>query len=49
MVEQALKMLAQENVVQLDEKSKATMVVNLMVVLCAEHSVQPMVNAGAHS
>jgi regulator of protease activity HflC (stomatin/prohibitin superfamily) len=49
MVQMALKMLADERVVQLDEKAKAEMVANLMVVLCAEHSVQPVVNTGAHT
>jgi hypothetical protein len=47
MVQHALKMLADERVVQLDETAKAQMVANLMVVLCAEHSVQPVVNTGA--
>jgi hypothetical protein len=47
MVQHARKMLADERVVQLDEKAKAEMVANLMVVLCAEHSVQPVVNTGA--
>ena len=46
MVEMALERLARNNVVQLDEERKATMVSNLLVVLCGERSVQPVVNAG---
>jgi regulator of protease activity HflC (stomatin/prohibitin superfamily) len=49
MVQMALELLAKERVVQLDEQAKAQMVANLMVVLCAEHSVQPVVNTGAHA
>jgi regulator of protease activity HflC (stomatin/prohibitin superfamily) len=44
MVEMALTMIARHNVVEMDEKAKAGMVANLMVVLCAEHNVQPVVN-----
>jgi regulator of protease activity HflC (stomatin/prohibitin superfamily) len=46
MVRMALEQLKEENVVDLDEERKATMVSNLLVVLCSEHAVQPMVNAG---
>ena len=46
MVEMALERLSRNNVVQLDEERKATMVSNLLVVLCGERSVQPVVNAG---
>jgi regulator of protease activity HflC (stomatin/prohibitin superfamily) len=46
MVEMALERLARNNVVQLDEERKATMVSNLMVVLCSERAAQPIVNAG---
>jgi regulator of protease activity HflC (stomatin/prohibitin superfamily) len=46
MVEMALTQLQQRNVVHMDEVTKAAMVSNLMVVLCAEHSVQPVVNTG---
>jgi regulator of protease activity HflC (stomatin/prohibitin superfamily) len=44
MVEMALTMIAKHNVVEMDEKAKAGLVANLMVVLCAEHNVQPIVN-----
>jgi regulator of protease activity HflC (stomatin/prohibitin superfamily) len=46
MVEMALEMLAQKQVITLDEERKAAMVSNLMVVLCSEHSTQPVVNSG---
>lgn len=46
MVEMALERLAEKEVVQLDEERKAAMVSNLLVVLCGEKSVSPVVNAG---
>jgi len=46
MVEHALELLAQKHVIQLDEERKASMVSNLLVVLCSEHSTQPVVNTG---
>ncbi len=46
MVENALELLAEKQVVKLDEERKATMVSNLLVVLCGESQVQPVVNAG---
>ena len=46
MVEMALARLAEKDVVQLDEERKAAMVSNLLVVLCGEKSVTPVVNAG---
>lgn len=46
MVEMALTMIAKHNVVEMDEKAKAGLVANLMIVLCAEHNVQPVVNTG---
>ena len=47
MVEMALADLAKKSVVQLDEERKAHMVSNLLVVLCADRSPQPIVNAGS--
>ncbi|WP_235891214.1 SPFH domain-containing protein [Sphingobacterium lumbrici] len=44
MVDMALKRLSEENIVELDDERKAAMVSNLMVVLCGERSVQPIVN-----
>jgi regulator of protease activity HflC (stomatin/prohibitin superfamily) len=46
MVEMALKDLAEKNVLVLDDERKAAMVSNLMVVLCGESEVHPVVNAG---
>ena len=47
MVEQALEQLANKHVVELDEERKATMVSNLLVVLCSESEARPVVNAGS--
>jgi regulator of protease activity HflC (stomatin/prohibitin superfamily) len=46
MVEMALAMLSEKNVVELDDERRAAMVSNLMVVLCGERDTQPVVNAG---
>jgi len=46
MVDMALKELAEKGVVTLDDERKAAMVSNLMVVLCGESEVHPVVNAG---
>ena len=46
MVEMALEALTKKEVVQLDEERKATMVSNLMVVLCGDREAQPVVNTG---
>ncbi len=46
MVKMALKKLADEQVVDLDDDKKAAMVSNLMVVLCSEEGTQPVINAG---
>mgnify|MGYP003419764100 CR=1 FL=1 len=46
MVKMALDKLSNENVVELDDEKKATMVSNLLVVLCSDDSAQPVVNAG---
>ena len=47
MVESALQLLSEKSIVELDDERKAAMVSNLMVVLCSEHSTQPVVNAGS--
>jgi len=47
MVEMALAMLNERQVVELDEERKAAMVSNLLVVLCGERDTQPVVNAGS--
>jgi regulator of protease activity HflC (stomatin/prohibitin superfamily) len=46
MVEMALSELSRKNVVSLDEERKAAMVSNLLVVLCSEKGVEPVVNTG---
>jgi regulator of protease activity HflC (stomatin/prohibitin superfamily) len=46
MVDMALKELAEKSVVQLDDERRAAMVSNLMVVLCGESEVHPVVNTG---
>ena len=46
MVEMALDSLSQRGVIHLDEERKASMVSNLLVVLCSEHNTQPVVNTG---
>jgi regulator of protease activity HflC (stomatin/prohibitin superfamily) len=46
MVDQALQMFSERNLVELDEERKAAMVSNLMVVLCGESQVSPIVNTG---
>lgn len=47
MVEMALTDLSERKVVDLDDERKAAMVSNLMVVLCGEAEVHPVVNAGS--
>ena len=47
MVENALEMLAEKKVIELDGERRAAMVSNLLVVLCSEQSTQPVVNAGS--
>lgn len=46
MVEMALAKLSEDEIVELDDERRATMVSNLMVVLCGEREAQPVVNAG---
>jgi regulator of protease activity HflC (stomatin/prohibitin superfamily) len=46
MVQDALRMLSEQNIVTLDEDKKATMVNNLMVALVSDHEVQPVINTG---
>ncbi|HYI64991.1 MAG TPA: SPFH domain-containing protein [Allosphingosinicella sp.] len=47
MVENAIQLLSEKDVVHLDDERKAAMVSNLMVVLCSERETQPIVNAGS--
>ena len=46
MVKMAIDRLGNDDIVELDEERKAAMVTNLLVVLCADESAQPVVNAG---
>lgn len=46
MVKMALDQLNREQIVELDEERKATMVSNLLVVLCADEPAQPVLNTG---
>ena len=47
MVEMALEELQKNQVVELDEERKAQMVSNLLVVLCSDRGMQPVLNAGS--
>ena len=47
MVEMALDELSKKEIVELDEEKKATMVSNLMVVLCGDKDATPVVNTGS--
>jgi regulator of protease activity HflC (stomatin/prohibitin superfamily) len=47
MVEMALEQLSDKAIVSLDEERKATMVSNLLVVLCSDRGTQPVVNTGS--
>jgi regulator of protease activity HflC (stomatin/prohibitin superfamily) len=46
MVEDALNALAEREIVELDAERKASMVSNLLVVLCSDRDAQPIINAG---
>jgi regulator of protease activity HflC (stomatin/prohibitin superfamily) len=47
MVEMALEQLSDKDIVALDEERKASMVSNLLVVLCSDRGTQPVVNTGS--
>lgn len=46
MVESALQELSKKQIIQLDEEKKASMVSNLMVVLCGDRDASPVINTG---
>ena len=46
MVDMALRELSEKAVVEMDEERKAAMVSNLLVVLCGDKEVSPVVNTG---
>ena len=45
MVEAALDQLTQRQIIELDAQSKASMVSNLLVILCSDRAAQPVVNS----
>ena len=47
MVEMALEQLSAKAIIELDEERKASMVSNLLVVLCSDRGTQPVVNTGS--
>ena len=47
MVENALSQLSEKGIVEFDQDKKATMVSNLMVVLCSDKEVTPVINTGS--
>jgi hypothetical protein len=47
MVEDALERIKEKDIIEFDEEKKATMVSNLMVVLCGDKEVSPVVNTGS--
>jgi hypothetical protein len=47
MVETALEMLSSKKIIDLDGERRATMVSNLLVVLCSERGTSPVINAGS--
>jgi hypothetical protein len=47
MVKMALDKIEDEDIVELDADKKAAMVSNLLVVLCADESAQPVLNTGS--
>lgn len=46
MVESALELLSTKEIIELDEEKKATMVSNLMIVLCSDKDATPVLNTG---
>ena len=47
MVENALALISEKGIVTLDDELKATMVSNLLVVLCSDKDAQPVLNTGS--
>ncbi len=47
MVENALEMLSEKHVLELDEERRAAMVSNLLVVLCSDSRPRPVINTGS--
>ncbi len=49
MVEAALNQLTERQIIELDAQSRASMVSNLLVILCSDQAAQPVVNSGSNS
>lgn len=49
MVEAALEQLTERQIIDLDAQSKASMVSNLLVILCSDRAAQPVVNSGTQT
>ncbi|BAY75756.1 hypothetical protein NIES25_22030 [Nostoc linckia NIES-25] len=47
MVDEALKRISQQQMIDLDDERKAAMINNLLVVLTSEQNIQPVVNTGS--
>ena len=47
MVKMAIDKLGEDDIILLDEERKATMVSNLLVVLCGNRDAQPVINSGS--
>jgi hypothetical protein len=47
MVDMALEHLGRDNIVELDAQQRATLVSNLLVVLCSDRHTQPVVQTGS--
>ena len=47
MVEAALEQLSEKNIIEMEEEKKASMVSNLMVVLCSDKDATPVINTGS--
>ena len=47
MVEAALGQLQRDSVVELDESQRASLVSNLLVVLCSDRNTQPVIQTGS--
>ena len=47
MVEDALAKLSKDNIIDFDDDKKASMVSNLMVVLCGDKEATPVINTGS--
>ncbi len=49
MVEAALNQLTERQIIELDAQSRASIVSNLLVILCSDQAAQPVINSGSNS